>query len=70
MSKDNIIEPDQVKCSLCGETRKIQDLNGINPLPPIEQKYLKAFCKNVFDCDSDGAREKIALMLGQLNRDN
>jgi hypothetical protein len=61
MSSDqsNVHCIDRPRCSRCGAFRRLDQLNGYDPLAPVGQKYRDAYCIRLKDCDSDVARAVI-----------
>ncbi len=68
MDKDNIVNLDQPKCSLCGEKRTDDQLNGYDPLAPIGQKYNNAYCIRVAECNSQEAKGQVAKLVDALEK--
>ena len=53
----NVTGIDKPRCSRCGEFKAQSELNGYDPLAKGAAKYAKAYCRNVFECDSPEARK-------------
>lgn len=51
-SQYNVHCIDRPRCSRCGAFRRLDQLNGYDPLAPVGQKYRNAYCIRLTDCDS------------------
>lgn len=58
-AQSNIHCIDRPRCSRCGAFRKLDQLNGYDPLAPLGQKYRNAYCIRLVDCDSTTAKALI-----------
>lgn len=44
------------KCSRCGKSKPITDLNGYDPFKPGPFQFAKAYCRRLADCESTYAQ--------------
>ncbi len=56
MSQAKVSQTEFAKCSLCGTARADHELNGVNPLAPLERRYERAFCIHIDGCDSQDVK--------------
>lgn len=53
------------KCSVCGQPKTDDELNGYDP---FTSDYSKAYCRVLTECNSEHAQEIISDLLTALNR--
>jgi hypothetical protein len=46
---------DKPRCNRCGALKQDSALNGYDPFAPVGQKYRKAYCRNLSECNSSEA---------------
>ena len=68
MKKTNVVDIDQPRCSRCGQVKPLSELNGYNPFAPVGEKYTRAYCMKIAECDSEVARAAIEKLRAALNR--
>ena len=68
MSKDNVVDIDQPRCSICGKVKPGSELEGDDPFARPGSRYKNAYCRNLADCDSQKATPTFEKLLEMLDR--
>jgi hypothetical protein len=58
-NQSNVHCIDRPRCSRCGAFRRLDQLNGYDPLAPMGQKYRNAYCIQLADCDSTVSKAQL-----------
>ena len=54
------------KCNRCGCFKLESELNGVDPFAPLPQRYKKAYCRRLVECDSQQARKALEKVTSKL----
>jgi hypothetical protein len=54
-----VINIDKPRCSRCGAAKQDSELNGYDPLAPAGQKYRKAYCRKLSECNCSEAKSQM-----------
>jgi hypothetical protein len=53
-----------VRCVRCGDLKPESDLNGIDPLAKGADKYSKAYCQKLSQCNSEQTKNTLGRLKG------